>query len=159
MGYREFHFAHHRFLGDPLRDPEEVYRRKYTPWMWTVPCSWKKRVLMFVADLLGWGIYEAGVAFLLIPIRRHDWMGPVLLIGSAMFFLTYWKLGLLWHWALFTVFWATFRCRAWTEHVGSETGTHETIHPKWWQLWYLPHGTNRHAEHHNEPRKRQWELV
>lgn len=158
VGYREFHFAHHKYLGSPSLDPEEVYRRKYAPWLWKAPCSRKKRVLLFIADLLGLGLFETVIAFMMIPHRKYDWVGVVFVIGSAIAFYNYWTLGIMWHWALYTVFWATFRCRAWTEHVGSDTGTHKTVGPQWWQRWYLPHGTWKHSEHHLKPNKPQCEL-
>lgn len=150
-GYRRFHFAHHKHLNDPDRDPEQVHRLRMSGWQWRTPCGPWKRAGLFVLDHLGLGLLEISKALRIIPRYRSDYLSPGLLIGSAILFSAYWPTGLLWHLSLVTSFWAVFRLRIWTEHVGSESGTHETVRPKWWRSWYQPHGTWMHAEHHARP--------
>jgi fatty acid desaturase len=69
---------------------------------------------------------------------------------------TLWIL-LIWYAASLTAFWAVFRLRMWTEHVG----TRETyrVSVSWWQrALYLPHNTWYHYEHHRWPSIPYWNL-
>ena len=147
--YRVFHFAHHRHLNHPTLDPEQIHRLEMSRSQWMTPCSRSKRARLFVRDFLGLGTIETLKAMGFIG----DPLAAVLLVIAFVVFVAFYPVGLLWHYSLIGgPLWAIFRCRIWTEHVGSEDGTYPTVRPVWWRrAIYLPHHTWKHAEHHDRP--------
>lgn len=156
-GYRKFHFTHHRTVGTE-DDPELVHRRRFSD-KWHTNTN---KLKLFITDLIGFGWRE--VLFILKVARpQHpiDVIGPVLTIGflvALLLWLGYGQLVVLWYVALYTSFWAVFRLRAYTEHVGTES-THRLEKPSLWRRWiYLPANTWLHWEHHRWPAVPTWRL-
>ncbi len=159
-GYRHFHFGHHRWLGT-ARDPERRAPHGTVGPRWALPRTQRQLALRFGLDLLGLGVPEVlGAARLVGRNGFWDWCGPglftllpaVLLVCSG-----YTAVVLVWYAALLTSFWACFRLRGWTEHVGT-SGTHR-VRASWWQrLVFCPHNTWYHAEHHAHPAVPFWAL-
>jgi len=152
--YRDFHFAHHRYQGDLWRDPEEIHRQRLSRWQWTTPCSMTKRVVLFVLDHLFLGAVEVSKAIRLVG----DPVAAFILVIAFVILWQYCPVGLLWYVSLITTFWAVFRIRIWTEHVGSSDGTHRSTTPSWWMRPILRHHTYKHREHHADPNKRLYLL-
>lgn len=150
--YRRFHFAHHRSTGTAL-DPELELKRRATP-RYDLPTSRLRMVCHFAQDLLGGGIREIiDLVEHMRPMTWGDRFGPLLwwlTVGSVCIALGALPIVLLWFGSLLTVYWAMFRLRIWTEHMGT-TETHR-IEANWWQrLLYAPHNTWYHFEHHRWP--------
>ena len=149
-GWRKFHFDHHRFVGTAA-DPELGIKNKY-PARWS-PATNQRR--QFFADLLGFSVLESTMLIMLAkPIRIVDVLGPVVTIvasWAAVLYWADWRALAIWHVASGTSFWAVFRLRAFTEHVGT-TSTHRLSEPSLWKkLLYLPENTWLHWEHHKWP--------
>lgn len=156
-GYRKFHFSHHRTLGSE-EDPELIHKRRFSD-KWQPGNS---KLKLFITDLIGFGWREVLFVFKIAwPQRPIDVMGPVFVIGTALGFLIWSgnaQLVLVWFAALYTSFWAVFRLRAYTEHVGTDT-THRLGQPTLWRRWvYLPANTWLHWEHHRWPAVPSWRL-
>ena len=157
-GYREHHFRHHRLIGTP-DDAEWIDR---DDWQWTLPKSRSQIVGFFLGDIVGLGV--PGVARVLFAVaggrRALDWFGPILFLGglvAAFVWSGLWLVPVVWFSALLTSFWAFFRLRIWTEHVGT-SGTHR-ISANWWQRWFIvPHNTWYHYEHHEQASVPFWAL-
>ena len=149
-GWRKFHFNHHRTVGTAA-DPELAIKRKY-PGRWSPETNqWRQ----FFADLLGFSALETTMLISLAkPARLSDVLGPVALIlagWTALLLWADWRALAIWHVAFVTSFWAVFRLRAFTEHVGT-TSTHRLSEPPLWKkLLYLPENTWLHWEHHKWP--------
>ena len=155
-GYRPWHFAHHRTLGTEA-DPELGYRA-HTPYAGRT--TWGKIVRQFLLDMAGFGVVGL-VRFLLavFPYSR-PWrmLGPLLLwtafLGVCLWTGHLWIFG-LWAWSILTGFWAVFRIRTWTEHVGVPPAGKETSHrfaASWLaRFLFFPHNTHCHYEHHKWP--------
>ena len=157
-GYRKFHFAPHQNLGHE-GDPELTHKRRFSD-------KWQpgtNPIRLFISDLMGFAWREVLFAIALMrPTRAVDIIGPVCLIGGAIILAVSGgvsQLIFVWYAALYTSFWAVFRLRAYTEHVGT-TGTHHLAEPAWWQkLIYLPANTWLHWEHHKWPGVPSWRLA
>lgn len=149
-GWRKFHFNHHRTVGTPA-DPELQIKNKY-PKRWSPET---RQLRQFFADLLGLSALEATLLIRLAPPERKiDVLGPIATIALAWATTLYWfdwRVMAIWHVATGTSFWAVFRLRAFTEHVGT-TSTHRLSEPPLWKkLLYLPEHTWLHWEHHKLP--------
>lgn len=156
-GYRRYHFAHHRYTNRE-GDPELIHKRRFSD-KWQPGVSWWR---LFLTDLLGFAWREVMFALKMMrPVGARDMVGPVLWLGTAITLLLMHDLGhliVLWYVALYTSFWAVFRMRAYTEHVGT-LDTHRLSEPKWWQkCLYLPANTWLHWEHHKWPGVSSWRL-
>ncbi len=157
--YRKFHFAHHSHLGSAT-DPEQVYKA-WSPAHWNPPTSRGHILTLFFLDLFGINFWELLRLFgSTPPPQTRDWLGPLawhaVFIGVCLWTGQWWILP-IWYIAPVTSFWAMFRLRMWTEHVG----TRETyrISVSWWQrLLFLPHNTWYHYEHHRWPSIPYWNL-
>lgn len=152
-GYRPWHFAHHKYLGTSS-DPELSYRKLSR---YQSKPTWLRIVGYMFYDLAGLGIPEL-LLFMkaIFPYRRPQrFLGPVSLWSFAGLVTIYtnngWILG-LWAWSLLTGFWAVFRLRTWTEHVGVTYSGHENSHRfiagKFARFLFCPHHTDHHYEHH-----------
>ena len=156
-GYRPWHFDHHRHLGTE-DDPElESYRAK-SPYDKQV--TWTKVWLFFVYDMLGLGLpglikFSAAIYPLKQPWRI---IGPVTL-WTCFFLVTFFYhatwIFWLYTWSLISGFWAVFRVRTWTEHVGVELRGKESSHRFMsgpvGRFLFFPHNTWCHYEHHKWP--------
>ena len=140
--YKQFHFDHHRNLGDPIKDPEawfvSHYKDRYTQY----------KLKHTIYDLLGFHADEA--ADLAISMATAEsFMGFALLTGG-LYLLIGWT-ALLWPISMMTVLVAANRLRSRTEHDHiNEPGItfYQTKPNIIKRLLYLPHGTWRHMEHH-----------
>jgi fatty acid desaturase len=157
--YRMHHFTHHRHPGTGL-DPELAYKRSRAP-QWDLPAPRGRPFRYFLKDVLGLGLKDLTYTrFVVPPVCLMDVLGPVLWWGAAVAVIVWsgnaWVL-VLWFAALGTSFWAMFRLRIWTEHLG--TGDVHRIRVRWWQrLLFLPHNTWCHYEHHRWPSVPCWNL-
>ena len=156
-GYRPWHFDHHRHLGTDT-DPELGSYRAAAPY--DKPVTWKKVCLYFIHDMLGLGTPGLIQFSAAIWPSKQPWRigGPVAL-WTAFFFITYhyhstWIFW-LYAWSLFSGFWAVFRVRTWTEHVGVEQRGKESSHRftpgPIGRFLFFPHNTYCHYEHHKWP--------
>lgn len=161
-GYRRWHFEHHRTVGSDGNPELNLYRRFDKKWS-----ADANRFKLFVTDLLGCGSYEAIVLWDDLmrwrPLRRPwqrvaeefslvSWpISAACLIGVTCGWWTSLVIAVLWYGALFTSFFAVYRLRCYTEHVGSGS-THRLSQPPLWQrLLHLPSNTWLHWEHHTWP--------
>ncbi len=159
-GFRRFHFKHHRTVGT-LDDPELKHKNHFLLGQWQPPFSWPKLILQFIGDMVGGAIPHVIMAISLNrPVSILDGMGPLLWI--SFWTLISWYFGFLWIpivWFLciYSSFWAVFRIRLWTEHVGT-LETH-IITVNWWQKFlFLPHNIWHHWHHHKNPSIPFWAL-
>lgn len=135
--FKAHHWAHHRNVGGST-DPEVPHREiseralaKYGRWLYPL-------------DLLGFGSLHAYRLWRLFPPRHWlDGTGPLLLCALILLAPHGW----LWFLAIPTTYFAAFRQRAFTEHLGKHT-FRQTKPSLWARLTYLPHGTWQHWEHH-----------
>ena len=150
--YRKFHFEHHRKVGEPT-DPEIPLRDRASG-RYDLPIGPRRFVTQFVKDVFGAGSDEViALVLYLKGVTVWDRLGPVLLwaiVGGGLVWAGAWQAVALWFVALFTTFWAYFRLRVFTEHLGIE-GTHR-LSLTWWQAMIIaPHNTWHHYEHHRWP--------
>ena len=155
--FRSFHLRHHKFFDTP-QDPELIFK-SWTPQKWKLPISRKRLIGYFLTDVIGLGIPEIMGAYKLLRQQHPDsWIGRAVFWSSASLFLVEWNMGrflLVWFLAIPSSFWAFFRLRTWTEHVGTDS-THR-VHANWWQrLLITPHGSWSHCEHHSYPAVPFW---
>lgn len=158
-GYREHHFRHHRLIGTP-DDAEWVDRESRA---WRLPKSRWQIAAYFLGDLIGLGLLSV-IRDVLLKVaggrRAIDWLGPIVFLsGVAAVFVWsgLWIVPVVWFAALLTSFWAFFRLRIWTEHIGTSS-THR-IMANWWQRWFIvPHNTWYHWEHHESASVPFWAL-
>ncbi len=140
--YKRFHFAHHRNLGG-LHDPEVAIVSRFRE-RWTEPY----RVRDLCLDALGLHADES-----LYVLRQMSSARAVAIYAALMLcaLLVIGWLALLWPLAGITGLVVAHRLRARTEHKHlTDPGTTlESVPPTWGSCWYLPHGTWKHAEHHN----------
>jgi len=118
---------------------------------------------LFLTDVSGFAWREVMFAIALMrPARAIDVIGPLTVIGTMILLAVvndYAQLIVVWYLALYTSFWAVFRMRAYTEHVGT-TGTLRMTEPaRWKKLLYLPANTWLHWEHHKWPGIPSWQLA
>lgn len=158
--YRTFHFSHHRNLGTDA-DPERIHLRGWSKKHFTQPKSRLRMGLYVLGDLLGLGIPEVVKAIKLVGKKgAADWLGPPLLqlgVFGPLLWLGYWQVLVVWYLALLTSFWACFRLRIWTEHVGTDDTY--IVQANWWQrLLFCPRNTWYHYEHHANASVPFWDL-
>jgi fatty acid desaturase len=155
-GYRPWHFEHHRLLGT-AKDSELISYRAKPPY--NEPANWKKILFFFFIDLFGLGIFSQFKFFSAIfPTKKYFFLGP-LILWSGFFIITqhYESSWIFWlyFWSLISGFWAVFRVRTWTEHVGVEFNGKETSHRfstgRVSRFLFFPHNTFCHYEHHKWP--------
>jgi fatty acid desaturase len=157
-GYRPWHLDHHRLLGTE-HDPELADYRGFEPYSGKV--TWRKIVLYFILDMMGFGVVGLLKFNLAIFPYKHPlrFLGP--LVAWGLFFLITYHYGALWIfwlwiWSLVAGFWTVFRIRTWTEHVGVEPDGKGTSHRfeagPLSRFLFFPHNTFCHYEHHKWPR-------
>ncbi len=155
-GYRPWHFIHHRCLGKD-EDSELSYRSDSR---YFSRVTWSKIAGYFFLDMCGSGIPDLfRFTIAVLPYKRQSRMlGPVAM-WTAFVCLCYYCSSMwivsLWILSLLTGFYAVFRLRQWTEHVGVPPAGHETSYrfkagaiPR---FVFLPHSTWCHYEHHKWP--------
>lgn len=151
--YRKFHFEHHKNTNNEL-DPE-VALKNIKPNAMRLPYSESKIWKQSFMDLLGFGLPQLiGFMYHIRPRTIKESLPIVfsLCLHAILISLGFWLISLLWLVSLGTSFFAVFRLRVWSEHVG--LGENETLifNPKWWEkALFLPHETWYHKEHHAVP--------
>jgi len=154
-GYRQWHFKHHRDLGSET-DPELRYRCDV---VYHTPIGFPRICLLFLTDMFGLGILDQYKFFReVFPKNPLHFAGPALLwtaflttcvvTGSTWIYF-------LWLWSLLSGFWAVFRVRTWSEHVGAKGDDHSRTHRikagPITRFLFFPHHTYCHYEHHIWP--------
>jgi fatty acid desaturase len=156
-GYRPWHFNHHRHLGTE-QDPELGAYRGHEPY--ASPVSWRKVRWFFMGDLLGLGTLGLIKFMIAVFPRTKPWRMLYPAVLWACFFLICYQLDALWvaglwTWSVVVGFWAVFRVRTWTEHVGLPMEGKETSHRfepgLLGRFLFFPHNTFCHYEHHKWP--------
>jgi fatty acid desaturase len=155
-GYRPWHFDHHRDLGTE-DDPELSYR--LAP-VYQGQVTWWRIGLLFCGDILGLGSLN-GIRFLkvIFPSKHKSaFIIPAVIWILAIVGFTLsglWWVPALWAWSMFSGFFAIFRVRTFTEHVGVPPAGKETSHRFCpgviVRFFFLPHNTWCHYEHHKWP--------
>lgn len=163
-GYRDFHFKHHKKVGTS-EDPELIHKNKWSAPEFDLPYSDKKIISQFIFDLCGGGFKNLlSLIRLMKPKKVIDIIGPAIFISLLVFTLLHfghWKSLVTWYWSLGTSFWAVFRLRIWTEHIGAEyslNATHRIKASLLEKMIFLPHNSWMHYEHHKSPQTGFWNL-
>jgi fatty acid desaturase len=158
--FKRFHLEHHSHLltdGDP-----EVHVRRASEQIWATPLSKKKRFFILLRDLSSWGYLDTrhALPYIWPHITWIDLILPILWWSGVVVLLRQFELGwLAWFWmgAFVTSYWAMFRQRALTEHIGT-TDTHKIQANLVQRFFYLPHNTWYHFEHHQKANVPCWNL-
>lgn len=155
--YRLFHLAHHTHSGTE-EDSELFHKRKFQK-EWKVPLPPGKMVGLLLKDVFGWGARNLIIVVGKIGVRRPSNVAGALLwwgaVSGGLFFIgRSWWVAYFWA-AQWIFFWAIFRARMWTEHVGTE-GTYRLQASPVWRFLILPHYTWYHYEHHKYPSVPCW---
>lgn len=163
-GYRDFHFKHHKKVGTS-EDPELIHKNNWSAPEFDLPYSDKKMMSQLIFDLCGGGFKNLlSLIRLIKPKNIIDILGPALLISlivGTMLHLGHWKSVVTWYCSLGTSFWAVFRLRIWTEHLGAEYSLNTTHRIKanlLEKMIFLPHNSWMHYEHHESPQTGFWDL-
>jgi len=149
-GYRKWHLAHHRHLNTE-HDPEKIVKggRLYQR---PLPKFWI--FALFITDLMGLGILEVlKLQWVVRPRSVLSNIGLVIFWGAIGFAAYHFqRLDLLGLYVLsmVTSFWAAYRLRAITEHVGTPS-SHRFIADSFSRYFFFPYKTDHHFEHHEWP--------
>lgn len=159
-GYRAFHFKHHKYLGTK-EDPELEHQLWGAP-EWDLPTNPGKIAYYLVKDILGLNLPQIYIiAKITQPPKKVMLVGPILTVTiccTSLILTGFWWVPLLWFGSFLTVYWAVFRLRIWTEHIGTTENTHR-LTLNWWQQWiFAPHNTYYHWEHHQWAWVPHWRL-
>lgn len=149
-GYRKWHLGHHRHLNS-IHDPELLVKGGR---LYQKPLKKKMVVGLFFGDLIGFGIPEIlKLQWVIRPFTWTDLLGLVAFWTSVAVLAIYYSflplLGLF-LFSVMTSFWAAYRLRAITEHVGSMS-THRFKAPEVLKYFFFPYNTDHHFEHHEWP--------
>lgn len=154
--YRIFHSEHHKGVGTD-NDPE--YEHLHHPILgkqWSLPLRWGKFWSYIVLDFCGGAVpHLIKLIQLTGPKRGRDILENMLffmvVIGTFVAVGLWWVVA-VWFVALWATFWASFRVRIWTEHIGTQNTaqkTHRLQMPPWWlRFLCYPHNVWAHWEHH-----------
>ncbi len=158
--FKKFHLDHHGYIQSP-KDPE-IHFRSQTPQRWSLPLSKMKRLGLFLLDLSGIGYLESRhVLYITFKnLNVEDFIFPFIYWSTIVFISLKFNAGwipLYWTIAFVTSYWAMFRQRALTEHLGT-SDTHKLKANFIQRFLYLPHNTWYHYEHHRYPNVPCWNL-
>lgn len=150
LGYRTWHLQHHRHLNTE-NDPEKLVKGGR---LYQQPLSKLMVFSLFIADHLGFGVLEIGkLQWVIRPKSLADALGLVLFWAVVLTMAAHFQLlpiiGLF-LFSLMTSFWAAYRLRAITEHVGTDS-SHRFNAPFWLKYFFFPYNTDHHYEHHEWP--------
>jgi fatty acid desaturase len=151
--YRDFHFAHHRNTNTPL-DPE-MPLKEMGPFPMAGDFSKTKVISHALLDLVGFGIPFVIRFLYIVRPRKVTELSPLvvsLVVTGLFIYNGLWIVPAIWYVSLLTSFWAGFRLRVWSEHVGLGKGETWEFQPNLLQrVLFLPHNTWGHAAHHRKP--------
>jgi len=158
LGYRRFHFMHHKYANQIL-DPEIRHTRSGA---WEIPCRPHRMITYLVQDLAGLSLMDMIATIRLThPPTLRSATGPVLcsaaLITVAVLTGNAW-LPLVWYGGLYTSSWAVLRIRIWFEHIGA-INTHRVHFPLLARWIISPHNIWVHWEHHQYSSVPYWNLL
>jgi fatty acid desaturase len=160
-GYRRFHFTHHENLGTE-KDPE-LYHKKHLAPHYDLPARVARIIRFFFGDMfLFGGVEEEFFVLSYIAVRDSikDKLVPVVWWVVALFIIWHfsmWWILLIWFAAMGSAFWAVFRLRIWTEHMGT-ADVHRIYARFLYRLVFVPHNTWYHFEHHRWTSVPYWNL-
>jgi fatty acid desaturase len=153
--YKRFHWEHHKNTGNDISDPELLLKQD----RYHLPMTYSKLFSGFLLDCLGRSIVEfIQVSSYMSKKGNPVWALSFLLMSlSFCFYINHVEFFILFILSKPTTFWAVFRLRIYTEHVGVDD-THR-IHLSWWQrALFSPHNAWMHWEHHMHPQVPFWKL-
>ncbi len=158
--FKKFHLDHHAYIQSP-KDPE-IHFRANTPGRWSMPLTQAKRLRLFLVDMTGVGYLESRHVLYMAfkKLSAKDFLIPAVFWITLTYIFIQMNLGwipLYWTIAFVTSYWAMFRQRALTEHLGTD-GTHLLKANYLQRFLYLPHNTWYHFEHHLYPNVPCWNL-
>lgn len=158
--FKKFHLDHHAHLQSD-KDPEIDFRSQ-SKQRWTLPMTKTKRLSLFLLDLTGIGYLESRhVLYITFKnLKFLDFLIPLLYWTTIILISLQFNAGwipLYWTIAFITSYWAMFRQRALTEHLGT-ADTHKLKANFLQRFLYLPHNTWYHYEHHRYPNVPCWNL-
>lgn len=154
--FRHFHFAHHK-KPSTHEDPEMLHKKLSSP-NYDLPMKGRSSLLfLLLCDITFLNLKELFYFIEMIrPVTFRQARGVFLFWGSIIAVIIYFKLYflfvfiVLWFWSLATTFWAFFRIRIMTEHVG--TPTVHRLRPHFLVKSILfPYNIWCHYEHHAYP--------
>jgi fatty acid desaturase len=151
MCYHRFHIDHHaHMLTD--KDPEVELRAKEKLGKYQMPLTAKKRFLIMLTDLIGIGYYDVfhALQVILPKVPLVIILRPFItwtVVFALLISIDQAWIGQVWFVAIVTSYWAMFRHRSLTEHLGTD-GTHILTANPLQRFFYLPHNTWYHYEHH-----------
>jgi fatty acid desaturase len=149
-GYQGWHFRHHRNTAND-DDPELAIKSGF---FYSMPKTRLFFIAVFLLDCVGLGSVE--VIKLIIEIRPKSYLHyiPLILfwgvVGLSAIHWGYLKSLEIYILTIFTSFWAFFRVRNWSEHIGIK-GTHRFHAPYLARYGFFPFNTWYHYEHHAYP--------
>ena len=160
--FKVFHLNHHAYMLTE-KDPE-VDVRNAGPHYWSLPLTRQKRVFLLLRDLCGVGYLDTRHALphILKHLSLFDIIAPVVFWACVVTVFVKLSLGwipLFWTVSFVTSYWAMFRQRALTEHIGVDEDKTHKLHANWLErFFYLPHNTWYHYEHHYAASVPCWNL-
>jgi fatty acid desaturase len=158
--FKAFHLNHHAYMLTE-KDPE-VHVRLKSPKKWGVPLTKWGRWKILITDLSGIGYLDTrhALPFIVPTLKPIDVIAPTVfwtLVITISVKLNAGWIPLYWTIAFVTSYWAMFRQRALTEHIGTDS-THKIIANPLQRFFYLPHNTWYHFEHHINANVPCWNL-
>ena len=158
--FKTFHMNHHAHMMSE-KDPEVLLRRR-SPEKWGMPLTKWGRWKLLVRDLSGVGYIDTfhALPFILPTLKASTVIIPAIYWTLIIVIFREFNAGwipLYWAIAFFTSYWAMFRQRALTEHIGTDS-THKIIANPIQRFFYLPHNTWYHYEHHINANIPCWNL-
>lgn len=155
--FKTFHMNHHAYMLTE-KDPE-VHVRRRDPAKWGMPL---KRWKIFLRDITGIGYIDTfhALPFITPYLKFFDVITPAIYWTIVVYVFRKFEAGwipLYWTIAFVTSYWAMFRQRALTEHIGTDS-THKITANPVQRFFYLPHNTWYHFEHHVNANVPCWNL-
>jgi fatty acid desaturase len=122
--------------------------------LYSIPFSRKHFSVVFLLDLVGFGIREF---VKLLRVLRPKQLKPILgllafwgLAVAVLMTVGWQDVLVIYFISILTSFWAVFRIRTWSEHIGIQ-GTHRFDPGVFARYFLFPHNTWCHYEHHKWP--------
>lgn len=153
--YKKFHWEHHKHTGNTNTDPELILKED----RYHLPITYTQLFSRFIMDFFGWSIREFIQVSAFIARKSNPlWALSFISVAFAVsYYFGHFEFFILFMLSKPTAFWAVFRLRIYTEHVGVDD-THR-VHLGYWQrALFSPHNAWMHWEHHKHPQVPFWKL-